>query len=42
MGLDYERLHIIGHSLGAQIAANIANNLDNKKIARITGKHFSC
>jgi hypothetical protein len=38
-GFDSEKLHVVGHSMGGQIAGNIGRKV-SFKIPRITGKIF--
>lgn len=37
--LDLDRLHIIGHSLGAHLAGVTAENIQSGPVKRITGTH---
>lgn len=37
-GLDVNKLHLIGHSLGAHISGFVGGIIGNQTIARITGK----
>lgn len=39
-GLNLEKLHIIGHSLGAHMAGICGFNVKSGKVPRITGKNF--
>lgn len=39
-GLDLSKVHLIGHSLGAHMAANVGAHLKSGNISRLTGKRF--
>lgn len=38
-GLDLSKVHLIGHSLGAHMAATTGSNVKSGRIPRITGKY---